>query len=153
VRYIQRQKAVSRTLEIICKRASVTDICIQPAMIFLCEQRRAFYIFAATRSTRTVYANYLLQTHPSLFSLLDGHAISFNSPTKFVGKSRPASERARRRRIDEERGYPTLYIHASVRLHFVEIFRMLVLSLWNWQCKNNEPYPAPAVVRISDARA
>lgn len=107
----------------------------------MCEQRRAFYIFAA--HARTVYANYLLQTHLSLFSLLDGHAISFNSPTKFAGKSRPASAPSH-----EGHGYPTLYIHASVRLHFVEIFRMPVLSLWNWQRKNNEPYPQPRPLSV-----
>lgn len=49
------------------------------------------------------YANYLLQTHPSLFSLPDGRAISFNSPTNFAGKSR----RARRGSTRAHRGHAT----------------------------------------------
>lgn len=56
--------------------------------------------FLRRHAPRDVYANYLLQTHPSLFLLLDGRAISFNSPTKFAGKSR----RARRGKHVAQRG-------------------------------------------------
>jgi len=108
------------------------------------------------------------QTHPSLFSLLD-HAISFNSPTKFAGKSR----RARRGEAASTRHgasrscrtvhkrivriyivrisyvFSVIYSRLRVRLHFIEIF--CSLSRWNWQRKKTTIRTTDAV-RLSDAR-
>lgn len=85
------------------------------------EWRRVFTFFATSRPAGMVYANYLLRTHPSLFLLLDGHAISFNSSAKFAGKKSTNVRHAAPRHVASRctlrrgrRGPPRTYIRCYI---------------------------------------
>lgn len=135
----------------------------RPTMTFLCANNVAcalLHFYNVTLYALGVCKLFTVQTHLSLFSLLDGHAISFNSPAKFARKKK---ERARRRvatRVARQfapYGRRGSWISGVIysRLHAIAFRRnfsyVRVLSPWHWrQYKNNEPYPAPAAVaRIS----
>lgn len=148
ITFKRREAFPSESLFEIYKRASL--LLMHPAGddFFIRERRHAILHFCSkARSTRAVYANYLLQTHSSLFSLLDGHAISFNSPTKFVEKSRPTSERAAtgRTRTAGIRRYIFTPPCDCISSKF-SVCRFARRGTGS--AKNNQPYPAPTVVRI-----
>jgi len=95
-------------------------------MTLLCVNNVApFHIFS--KLLFCVRARYMqityTQTHPSLFSLLD-HAISFNFPTKFAGKSR----RARRGEAASTRRGASRSCH-TVHKRIVRIFGVIYSRL------------------------